>query len=350
VSSQPTEQAASSSDEQASSQEPSLQSADGPRWALPILLFVLTCLSTTWVGAKAVHEDKLTLDTLFEVLPLLIDGIPFSASLMAILLSHEMGHFILARRHRVPASLPYFVPVPIALFGTLGAVIAMPPTKDRNALVDIGAAGPLAGLVVALPILVYGLTQSEIVTRQSGVLQEGNSLLYLGLKYLVTGHWLPGNGLDIALGPVAQAGWVGLLVTMLNLLPVGQLDGGHIAYAFFGRRQDTFSLWLHRGLLPLAGASYSFAVWDLWRRGVALSTASLVNISVGLSWVVWWFLLTVFRRMGGGYHPPTDDCALSPWRRRLCIAMLGLFGLLFTPIPLRPFLLPKGVSGSGIVS
>lgn len=259
---------------------------------------------------------------------------------MAILLAHEMGHFVVARRHRVPASLPHFVPLPIALFGTLGAVISMPPTRNRNALVDIGAAGPLAGLAVALPVLTYGLHTSQLVARASGVLQEGNSILYLGLKFAMTGHWLPSDSLDIALGPVAQAGWVGLLVTMLNLLPVGQLDGGHIAYAYFGERQDRVSLWLHRGLLPLALLTFCFAVWDLWHRGVSLPSAALANISVGISWIVWWFLLTVFRRMGGGYHPPTDEQPLTPGRRRLCVTMLVLFGLLFTPIPLRPFLLP----------
>src|SRR2546429_2395551 len=145
-----------------------------------------------------------------------------------------MGHYVTARVHGVPASLPYFIPLPFIGFGTLGAVIGMKPSRNRNAIVDIGAAGPLCGLVVAIPIVIYGLMQSKVGPVPRGAQFEGNSILYMVLKRIITGHWLPGDGLDVQLGPVAEAGWAGLFVTMLNLIPIGQLDGGHVATGYFG--------------------------------------------------------------------------------------------------------------------
>lgn len=306
------------------------------RYALHLGLFVATCLSTCWVGARFVHGDKVGLDAL----GLIADGIPFAAALMGILLSHEMGHFVLARKHDVDATLPFFIPLPFGLVGTLGAVIGMPPTHKRNALVDIGAAGPLAGLAVAIPVLLYGLSLSPVIARTGGYL-EGNSLLYLLLKLISKGLVLPGGGLDVDLHQVAWAGWVGLLITMLNLIPIGQLDGGHIAYAYFGPRQNRVSALLHRALLPLALVVYGYATWDLIRVGNEPSVAMLVNIQVGVFWLVWWGLLHLFRRMGRGYHPPVDDEELTAGRRRLAQGMAVLFLLLFTPIPLRLFLLPR---------
>lgn len=307
------------------------------RYALHLGLFVATCLSTCWVGARFVHGDKVS----FDNLSLVLEGIPFSAALMGILLAHEMGHYVLARVHRVDATLPFFIPLPFGLVGTLGAVIGMPPTRDRNALVDIGAAGPLAGLAVAIPVLIYGLTLSPIIPRGGGYL-EGNSILYLLLKLITKGMILPGNGLDVDLHQVAWAGWVGLLITMLNLIPIGQLDGGHIAYAYLGSRQDRLSALLHRGLLPLAAIVYAYASWDLMSVGNRPSVALLLNIQVGVFWAIWWGLLHIFKRMGRGYHPPVDPSPLTAGRRRLARGMALLFLLLFTPIPLRVFVLPPG--------
>ncbi|MBW2733641.1 MAG: site-2 protease family protein [Deltaproteobacteria bacterium] len=306
-----------------------------PRYALHLTLFIATCLSTCWVGARFVHGEKVGLDSLHLVL----DGIPFAVALMGILLSHEMGHFIVARRHHVDATLPFFIPLPFGLVGTLGAVIGMPPTRNRNALVDIGAAGPLAGLLVAIPVLIYGLNLSPIIPRGGGLL-EGNSITYLLLKWVTKGMILPGNGLDVDLHQVAWAGWVGLLITMLNLIPIGQLDGGHIAYAYFGPQQDKLSALLHRGLLPLATVVYAYATWDLISVGNSASVAFQLNIQVGVFWIVWWGLLHLFRRMGRGYHPPVDAAPLTLGRQRLAWGMAIIFVLLFTPIPLRVFILP----------
>ena len=162
-------------------------------------------------------------------------GWMFAVPLLTILLFHEFGHYFAARLHRVPASLPYFIPIPLSL-GTFGAIIAMPERiRSRNVLLDFGAAGPLAGLVVALVVLTIGLSLSPVLPLpDTGYMQEGQSLLYLGLKYLVLGP-IP-EGYDVALHPTAAAGWAGLLLTVLNLIPYGQLDGGHISYSVLGSR------------------------------------------------------------------------------------------------------------------
>ncbi len=164
-------------------------------------------------------------------------GWRFAVPLLAILVTHELGHYVLARRHRVPASLPMFVPFPNQL-GTMGAVISMHPIGSRNALVDIGAAGPLAGLLLAIPITAVGLALSPVEPLTPGGLPRRP--LYSFLKRVVCGP-IP-HGYDVQLHPVAFAGWTGLFMTMLNLLPVGQLDGGHITYAL-GPRADRWSRW-----------------------------------------------------------------------------------------------------------
>ena len=298
---------------------------------LHLALFLLTCLSTTWAGASY-SNPTLSAAELIRRLP---DGLPFSAALMSILLSHEMGHYILGRRRGVAVSLPFFIPIPFGLVGTMGAVIRMPKAvEDRDALVDIGAAGPIAGLVVALPVLALGIHFSAVQTAGEGLL-EGNSIIYWLLKYAIKGQWLPSAGLDVALHPVAWAGWVGLLVTMINLLPIGQLDGGHLAFAYFGDRHDRVSAQLHRALLPLAVGASLYSSYELstklgWR--LALSA----GVSAGMPWAIWWLLLRLMRRAGGGrYHPPVGAQPLSPSRRRLCIAVLVIFVLIFIPIPLR---------------
>ena len=306
-----------------------------PRYLLHVVMFLATCLTTTWAGASQLHPELSWLAPR-HALGLLPAGLPFAATLMAILLSHEMGHYVAARAHGVPASLPFFLPLPVGLVGTLGAVIALPRSvRERDVLVDIGAAGPLAGLVVAVPLLAYGLYLSPVAPSPPGGLVEGNSILYLLLKLAIKGRLLPSGGLDVQLHAVAWAGWVGLLVTMINLLPIGQLDGGHIAMAWLGERQQRWAPWLHRGLLLIGAAAIALTTVEL-ATSWPLATALAAALPAGMPWLIWWLALTVLRRLAGGqYHPPVADAPLSRTRRRLCWAMLVVFVLIVTPIPLR---------------
>ena len=238
---------------------------------------------------------------------LLLTGLPFSLTLMSILLAHEMGHYIVGRRYNAPVSLPYFIPMPFfGLFGTMGAVIVQrAPFEDRRSLFDIGVAGPLAGLVVALPLLVYGLATSKVGPIPPGSLMEGNSILYLAIKYLIFGKILPGHGLDVSLNPVAWAAWGGLLVTSLNLLPIGQLDGGHTLYALLGKRA--------------------------WPVAIGVVLLLLAMGFVWQGWFLWAILVLVF----GVRHPaPLNDLSPMGLKRTLVgIGVLVLFVLTFTPIP-----------------
>src|SRR5688572_16220033 len=199
---------------------------------VPLLLFLATWGTVLWTGAT------LVLQRAPGSWPELLTGWVYAVPLMGILTCHELGHYIAARWHGVAASLPYFLPLyKLSPFGTLGAVITMPHIRSRNALLDIGAAGPLAGIAVAIPVLCAGLALSPVEPHPStAYIQEGQSLLYWLLKRLVAGD-IP-EGHDVMLHPTAEAGWVGLFVTMINLLPWGQLDGGHIAYALLGPRQN----------------------------------------------------------------------------------------------------------------
>ncbi|HEY5952053.1 MAG TPA: site-2 protease family protein, partial [Kofleriaceae bacterium] len=202
-------------------------------------LFLACCVTTTIVGTEN---------------STLAGGIAFGATLMGILTCHELGHYIVGRHHGVDVSLPYFIPMPpYGTLGTLGAVIRMRrPIEDRGKLFDVGAAGPVAGLLIAIPLLVIGLYLSELAPQKAGDYVEGNSILYALLKYAVFGRWLPGDGMDVQLHPMALAGWVGLLVTMINLMPIGQLDGGHIAKSALGDSHERWSARLHV-LLPIIG-------------------------------------------------------------------------------------------------
>ena len=205
---------------------------------------MLTVVSVLFAGASAWDGDVALRPALWW------RGWTFAVPLLSILLAHEFGHYLAARWHRVPASLPYFLPMPLSPFGTWGAVIVMPQRiSSRRALLDIGAAGPLAGLVVALPVLCLGLAWSPVEPLQSHGILEGQCLLYGLLKRVVLGA-IP-SGYDVTLHPVAFAGWAGLFVTMINLLPVGQLDGGHIAYALLGPKQNTVARAMRHGLLVL---------------------------------------------------------------------------------------------------
>lgn len=282
-------------------------------WRINLALFLLTVAAVFWT-----------------------EGPAFTAALFSILLAHEFGHYIAARVHRVPASLPYFLPLPVfSPFGTLGAVILMPGRiRSRNALLDIGAAGPLAGMVVAIPMMLYGLSLSKVAPVSTGhYIQEGQSLLYWALKAVVFGQIPPGS--DVFLHPVAYAAWAGFFVTFLNLLPFGQLDGGHIAYALFGPRQDRAAAVIR--YVPLMLAVYNYARPMLWhgpREGLRLLAADHYINGPGLSWIVLFALLSLMRRLAGATHPPVDRLEFGGARRAIAVASLLLFLLLFMPTPL----------------
>jgi membrane-associated protease RseP (regulator of RpoE activity) len=235
-------------------------------------------------------------------------GLPFAITIMTILLFHECGHYFLARAHRVDASLPFFLPAPpFFLFGTFGAFIRMrtvPP--HRRALFDIGAAGPWAGFVVAVPAVVFGLQISEVrpLSASEGGLVLGDSLLFSWLTRMVLG--VQPDQATILLHPVALAGWFGLLVTCLNLLPVGQLDGGHVSYALFGRRHR----WIARGV-------FTFVL--------------VLGLGGWAGWFVWGALLLLL----GLDHPPTWDPSTQLDRRRVLAAVMtfGVLALTFVPEP-----------------
>jgi Zn-dependent protease len=274
------------------------------RPTLSAVLFVLTCITTLMAGSGAF----LSFDPFREPARIL-SGIPFAFTLLAILGTHEFGHYFAARYHGAAVSLPYFIPAPPPfLFGTLGAIIRMSSAvRDRNALFDIAVAGPLAGLVVAVPALLLGLGWSEVaVVPSGGHIVFGDSLLMRLFVYLTFGR-IP-EGMDVFVHPVALAGWVGLFVTALNLFPVGQLDGGRIAYALFGRR--------HR----LVGH---------------LTVAGLVLLGL-VTWAPNWFVwaVLVFFFVGFRHGAPLDDVtALTPRRRLLGYLCLVLLVLLIPPVP-----------------
>jgi membrane-associated protease RseP (regulator of RpoE activity) len=299
---------------------------------VPVALFAATCVTTFLAGSG--------FGAGFDVSA----GVAFGGALMAILVAHELGHYAVARWHRVDVSLPYFIPLPPLLtLGTMGAVIRMSqPLRDRNQLLDVAAAGPLAGMAVALPLLVYGVALSPVAPIDGGV-AEGNSLLYIAIKLAVHGRLLPGSdGLDVQLHPLAFAAWVGLLITMINLIPIGQLDGGHIAKAIFGDRHERMSLWLHRGLLVVGLAVVGWVVADVLASGALPPLGAAVHgLSTGAPWLVWAALLALLKRMGGGeYHPAVEGAPLTGRRRALVAGVAVLFVVIFTPVPLRENLVP----------
>jgi membrane-associated protease RseP (regulator of RpoE activity) len=271
-----------------------------------------------------------------------IQGGPyFAATLMTILAVHESGHYFYGRHHGVAVSLPYFIPLPPGVsLGTLGAVIQMDQDgiSDRKKLFDIGASGPIAGLVVAIPLLCVGLYLSEVGPVRADSMLEGNSILYALLKYAMFGEWLPGNGVDVQLHPMALAGWVGLLITMINLMPIGQLDGGHVARAVLGQRHERLSQRLHF-VLPVVGLAVGGVMFTTAMSAGRDALGALSYAKYGLiPWLMWTALLALMRRQAGEYHPPVDDAPLDPFRHRMAIAVLVIFCLIATPVPFRPVL------------
>jgi membrane-associated protease RseP (regulator of RpoE activity) len=242
----------------------------------------------------------------------LLTGLPYAAALMGFLLFHEMGHYLACRRHGIAATLPYFIPFPTALFGmlsfgTLGAVIRIrEPIPSRSALFDIGIAGPLAGFIFALPVTVIGIALSRLETAVTagGMLQMGEPLLFKLIYAALFGS--PASGTTVVVHPVAIAGWFGMLATSLNLLPVGQLDGGHITYSLFRRG----SAWISRISVLLLVALGIF----VWR-----------------GWLAWGLLVTLI----GWRHPPVLFYNRLKTRQKvLAAAALLILVLSFIPAPL----------------
>lgn len=281
-----------------------------PRVGVNVLLFVLTCLTTLLAGALFFASPTFPSFGRGSLGAALLAGTPFAATLLAILGVHEFGHYFTARYHRAAVSLPYFIPAPpVVLFGTFGALIRMrSPARDRNALFDIAAAGPLAGLLVAVPAILVGLGWSVVGPVPTGeAVRFGDPLLLKAIVYLTLGAIPPGH--DVFLHPVAVAGWAGFFVTALNLFPVGQLDGGRIAYALFGAH--------HR------------------RVGVVtfLALLALGVVTGSVNWFVWAALL--FLLVGLHHTPPLDDVTpLSPGRRLVGWLCLVLLVLLIPPVPI----------------
>jgi membrane-associated protease RseP (regulator of RpoE activity) len=305
------------------------------RWRLHLGLFLATTFSVFLTGASyrdATSVDGVIPDSTQNFFQFLLGGWTFAVPLLAILVCHEFGHWIAARIHRVPASLPYFLPLPfLSLIGTLGAVIAMPSRiRSRNALLDIGAAGPIAGLVVTIPVLIIGLHLSTVSPLPPQYEQEGQSLLYSALKWATVGTIPPGH--DVFLHPTAFAGWAGLLLTMINLLPWGQLDGGHIAFALFGEKQHLYARWMRYGLLLLFAYNLLVFVRPVLQGSSNMSLGQAIGNS--MFWLVWFVLTGIMGRAFGPDHPPFEPGPLSPGRRIIAAVTLLCFVLLFMPTPL----------------
>jgi membrane-associated protease RseP (regulator of RpoE activity) len=279
---------------------------------LNLVLFLLTLLTTTMAGAYLAGAEH-PLSSLRE----LSRGLPFSLALMMILLCHELGHYVTARYHRVNTSLPYFIPVPfpsLFMVGTFGAFIRMKtPPQSRRVMFDVGAAGPWAGMIPAIIAVYVGLRLSDVtpLDKSLGGLELGDSLLF---SYL-TRHFLgvDPNSVMINLHPIAFAGWLGLFITSLNLLPVGQLDGGHVVYALFGRNHAMISRLFVLLCFVVVGGQHLLGLphWD--------------------GWLMWGFLLLFL----GLSHPRAVDqeTPLNPGRRVLAWLTIVLFIITLSPVP-----------------
>ena len=320
------------------------------RTYINVILFILTVISVMLMGVE-IPPESIPADGSFPFMLLvknILTGVPFALSMLGILFAHEMGHYIACRYYKVPATLPFFLPAPfLSPLGTLGAFIMMRGIpKNKRILFDVGVAGPIAGLVIAVPVLFLGLWLSPLgpidpASSGSGFL-EGNSIFYLFAKYVVFGkllpepvtfnglspalYWMryflsgqpiPFNGLDVQLHSVALAGWAGLLVTALNRVSVGTLDGGHVAYGLFGEKA--------KKIFPIAiGALVALMFLP------ALLTFSFSGFN--FSWLIWVFILFW---LGNVRTQPLDDITeLDAKRRALGYFMLVVFILLFTPIPM----------------
>jgi membrane-associated protease RseP (regulator of RpoE activity) len=290
---------------------------------LHVLLFMLTLVSTTLVGASQyaafLSDFAVTTSLPLPVPALVLRGFWYSATILAILGAHEMGHYLACRYYDVDASLPFFIPMPVLQTGTMGAFIRIrEPIPQKRMLFDIGIAGPIAGFLVAVPALFLGLALSRVVplpTDTPGMMELGEPLLFKFASWLIWGH--QADGFTINMHPMAFAAWFGLLATALNLFPIGQLDGGHISYAVLGARSTyvTFAM-----VIIVAGLSYFSA-----------------------SWVVWTVLTIAMLMVFGPRHPRVFDEHIPLDRTRLILAIfaVAMFALCFTPSPIQPLDLIK---------
>ena len=311
-----------------------------------LLLFVVTLGSVIFSGllngAAYAHPEATRLTTSLLLSPDVMGlGLLFAGAFLGILVCHEFGHYLAGRYHGTAVTLPYFLPLPGSPLGTLGAFIRLKsPPRNRRVLLDIGMAGPLAGLVVAVPVLFLGLALSRVAqlpaspTAFAGLTLEGNSIFYLLAKFIVHGQLLPApasyggvppllywlrymflglpaplGGQDVLLHPLAWAGWTGLLVTALNLIPAGQLDGGHALFTLVGKRATQLWPFLVGALLLL-----------------------------GMVWSGWWIWAALLFLLGRVHATPLDDITrLDAPRKVIAFSGLVLFFLLFTPIPFSAF-------------
>jgi Zn-dependent protease len=321
-----------------------------------LLLFILTLASVIFTAAiGAVPSSAIPCETStafaaqWKVFVLELQwglthlgaGLPFALSFLAVLGSHELGHYFAGRKNKTAVTLPFFIPLPlISPFGTLGAVISLrEPPRNRNVLTEIGIAGPLTGFLVAIPLLLIGLLLSKVQALPTvlgpceSFSLEGNSILYILAKLAVFGRMLPApahfdippvlfylrsfftgfpfpmQGVDVFIHPVASGAWAGLMVTGLNLIPAGQLDGGHLFYAIFGKRAGRLLPWIIAALVVL-----------------------------GLFWPGWFLIVILIFLFGRAHAEPLDTVTpLSPRHRVLAVLGLILFFLIFTPIPLQIF-------------
>jgi membrane-associated protease RseP (regulator of RpoE activity) len=283
-----------------------------------VLLFVLTVFTTTLVGGShyaAFVNDFGGAPVELSSLSFYLNGLWYSVAILAILGTHEFGHYYACRYYRVDASLPYFLPAPLPLTGTLGAFIRIRQMiPGKRELFDIGIAGPIAGFIVAVPVLLLGMSLSRVVALPAvtdGIVELGEPLLFKGAAWLVFGS-VP-DGYSINMHPMAFAAWFGLLATALNLFPIGQLDGGHISYAVLGRKSTHVTL---------------------------ATVACLVALSfISSSWIVWTVLTVAMLVTFGPRHPRTFDEDVPLDRTRLILAVFAaaMFVLCFTPAPIEPF-------------
>ena len=304
-----------------------------------LVLFLLTLLSVLFTGGLYGFEGDLPQGTWETIWALINSGWPFAVTLLVILGAHEFGHYFAGKKHGVQVTLPYFIPFPFSLFGTMGAFINMRSLpKNRRALFDLAVTGPLSGFVVSIVALIIGLNLSETsqlplsIESGTGLQMEGNSLLYLLLKYVTFGKLLPDPGnmsgislavywvryfftgkpfpwgaSDVMLHPIAWAGWAGLFVTGINLIPAGQLDGGHIFYTLFGKKN--------------AKRLFPFIVGAL--------------VILGFFSNVWWLWAGLIFFFGRFYAEPLDQITeLDKKRRIIGYIALAVFVLTFIPVPI----------------
>ena len=284
-------------------------------WRTNLWLFLATVVSVFYSYLKT--DDA----PLFSRASM-IHSAQFTGALLAILLAHEFGHYIAARIHKVDASLPYFIPMPISMLGTMGAVIRMRGTiPTRKALLDIGASGPLAGLALAIPLYLWGAAHSRVLPLPVGAMELGESLALKFFDHIAAPPIPPGT--ELFLSPVAFGAWGGMLVTMINLVPVGQLDGGHVAYALFGPRQDKLAIIVHRSLLAFFFVSVGgFVVRDL-RAGLGFAHMEH-HIGSSFFWLMWFEVLAV---LGALSATDRDDDGGSLSARTRIAAMAVLIAL-----------------------